>query len=363
MKTSPPASFIFSIALNDDQSLNKNVVICVFNNINWVGVHWSKVNKENNAVFTKMGREIVYIVMLYRNHNYIPVSYPFVLSKNGESRFLKPNKSELITIRLERKYPLSQNKYDRLVSMLGDKFQVANDSNFMNAKTIHTITEVPPCYETDILIHDTKKYRYCRYLNSDTTFAMIAEMKVFGRSNKSDEKELPNKIIGPFKNNEHVGCENLIDNNIETFAYSEDSSFWVGFDFSPNMLSFANQDSSSFLRCNLKQLAFKEQSFDYVYALRSIKNIPGWRGQKKSLNELIRVCRKRLVVIDSFIESYTQAIPLYNYLLYEDKLLALMEQRNFRLLEKRYYPQPGRPFDFQDEPIGDEGFFAFERKQ
>lgn len=138
-------------------------------------------------------------------------------------------------------------------------------------------------------------------------------------------------------------------------------SFWVGFDFSLDMLRFANQKDASLLQLNLRDLAFKSNSFDYVFAVRSIKNIPSWKGQKKALGQLMHICRKRLVIIDSFSECYTQPIPAYNYLIEEARLISLLEGGTFRLIEKRYYPEPGRPFEYQREPIGDEGFLAFEK--
>ena len=225
-----PASDV-TVQLNSNNLAGKNVVICVFNNHDWVAVHWCKANSENKAVFTKMGREIAYIAMQYKNHEYIPVSYPFVIHKSGEAKLLKLNKSEKVTLRLERKYPLNQTKYNRLASMVGDKFQLSNDSNFTVAKTVYTVTTVPPNYGEDIAINETGKYRYCRYSNCDTTLAMIAEMKVFGIKSTGSETELNNRLIGPFKNKRGVGCKKLIDNNIETYAYSGNRSFWVGFDF------------------------------------------------------------------------------------------------------------------------------------
>ncbi len=144
-------------------------------------------------------------------------------------------------------------------------------------------------------------------------------------------------------------------------AKNDKHSVSVGFDFSPNMLKFSNSQSASFLRINLKQLAFKKRSFDYVYAVRSVKNLPGWGLQKKAIKEIADSCNKRLVIIDSFFESYTQAIPRYNYLIREDKFLKVLKESRFRLIEKRYYPEPVRFFDYQSEPIGDEGFFVFER--
>jgi hypothetical protein len=86
--------------------------LCVFNNLTWKPVHWSVI-KNDKAVFTDMGRDIVYLPVVYEDNAITPVAKPFILTKEGKVVFIQADTLHKAPLSLNRKYPVGDdNKID-----------------------------------------------------------------------------------------------------------------------------------------------------------------------------------------------------------------------------------------------------------
>jgi len=73
--------------------------LCVFNSGEWKPIHWGRI-KDGKAVFTDMGKEIVYLPALYLNEKIVPFGTPFILQKNCRIRELEPESLKTISVKL-----------------------------------------------------------------------------------------------------------------------------------------------------------------------------------------------------------------------------------------------------------------------
>jgi hypothetical protein len=114
-------------------------------------------------------------------------------------------------------------------TMLGGKFQAANDSSFKDAVDIYKITIKPEQYYQVVNIDPTTGYKYFRYLSPPKSSGEVAEIEVYepGSNNK-----LSGKVIG---NNapaaDHPRANAFDGENLTYFSAKEADSTWVGLAF------------------------------------------------------------------------------------------------------------------------------------
>ncbi len=220
---------------------NKNVkskiaYLTVFDNKIWTPVTW-KFFKKGKVDFTKMGKEIVYLPIYYSNQVETPLDYPLLIDKDGITRHFIPNKEELRTVKLLRKYPLLMNpKY--LTRMRNGKFQGANNSDFKNAELLYTIPDNPDLYFQEIQINSKKKFQYVRYLSPDSSHCNIAELEFYNDSGSI----LKGNIIGTsgsYLNDPNYTIDKAFDGDPLTFIdTAEKNGGWVGLELArPTQIS------------------------------------------------------------------------------------------------------------------------------
>lgn len=78
--------------------------LCVFDNKNWLPIHWGKI-RNNQVVFTDMGRDVVYLPVYFMNNQNVPIGDPFILDKKGKIHILSAEMNKTQSIKLFRKYP------------------------------------------------------------------------------------------------------------------------------------------------------------------------------------------------------------------------------------------------------------------
>jgi hypothetical protein len=71
--------------------------LCVFNGGQWRPIHWSRIDGDR-AVFTDMGRGVVYLPAYYADEEVVPAAAPLVLSEDGEIRVLDGAGGGTITV-------------------------------------------------------------------------------------------------------------------------------------------------------------------------------------------------------------------------------------------------------------------------
>ena len=146
------------------------------------------------------------------------------------------------------------------------------------------------------------------------------------------------KLITPGDSILDVGCGdgtmlNRLDTNIKT-----------GIDFSENMIKEAKKKDGNFFVGDALHIDFDNDSFDIVYTVRCLINLPTWEQQTQAINECIRVARKKVIFSEGFYEPLQRLNALrqiagldllvehdFNRYIKEDKLHNLLKDYNFTI--------------------------------
>jgi hypothetical protein len=222
-----------NITLDNENSNNqKYAYLSVFDNQDWVPIHWGTIDPGNRVTFSKMGRDIVYLPVFY-NGQIIPASSPFLLSRDGCIKILKPDFNKKQRMRLLRKFAML-GILMRLDHMVGGKFQGANRSDFKDKVDLNVINTLPSPFYQIIDINNENSFRYLRYYTPPGGQCNIAELEFYG----SDSiKPLKGKIIGSpgsWDNQPDRVKEKAMDGNTDTFFDLVSDSAWVGIDLGIN---------------------------------------------------------------------------------------------------------------------------------
>lgn len=200
--------------------------IATFNgkNIDWAIVDYGNIEK-GVAKFDKMGRNVLYIVLVYDGNQLIPASKPFVVTKIGDIRYIALDWQIKEDITLKRKYYESNNVVKMRNRMLNGKIQCADNPQFNNATTVYEITstDIPDI----ITLNNTGKNRYWRYLSSDGTYGSIAELSFFS----NDTTELKGNYIYSSNTTPADASKAFDGDRLTNFETSVENGNWVGMDF------------------------------------------------------------------------------------------------------------------------------------
>ncbi|MBT1689837.1 transglutaminase-like domain-containing protein [Dawidia soli] len=215
------------IELDNVEEQDTYAYICVFDNRNWVPIHWGKIT-DGKVVFTKMGRDIVYLPAYYRKGKIVPAASPFLLTNEGEVKTLDVSPGERQQMTLLRKFPILTIR-ERMVRVAGGKFQGANRPDFKDSTTLFTISRPDIFYQT-VDISTEKKFRYLRYLAPRKSNGNIAEIEFYSATDSLHP--LKGEIIGDAEVcGPANGRETAMDGDVLTFydARKIDNA-WVGID-------------------------------------------------------------------------------------------------------------------------------------
>jgi hypothetical protein len=218
------------VNVNLDLQHGKYAYLSVFNNAHWTPVQFGKISGKK-ALFTKMGRDVVYLPLCISNEsqNLVAVASPFILSLRGEVIPIIPDLTKRQTLKLTRKYPTFRFSSWAADRMLGAKIQAANRSDFSDAITLYTIWKYGT--EAGEIFFDTvtTKYRYWRYYSAPKAQGNIGEL-IFFRQGQNVTKQ--GKIIGsPNEEKNYEKYRAFDDDPLTFFSSPEPSDSWVGLDF------------------------------------------------------------------------------------------------------------------------------------
>ncbi len=203
--------------------------VCIFNNQNWIPVHWARVQSDGKALFTAMGREVTYVPMVYQHQKLIPAGNAFILQKNGQIKTLIPDSSHTQTVTLTRKYNLSQVVQKELTKAIGGVFQGANNADFSDAVNLYTIQTVPVANVQSVQIQHTKKFRYVRFLNP-SHLCRINELYLYGNLAGHKSSILKGKLIHSIRM-ETGKPQGIDDGDVLTgFTSQDEKGGWIGYD-------------------------------------------------------------------------------------------------------------------------------------
>ena len=205
---------------------DKYVYIAMFGVLSenqWEILDFGKI-KNGKAHFNKMGRDIQYIVLGYNGQSLVPMSYPFILEKNGSVRYIICDESNLRSVTLKRKYYQSYNVVDMRRRLLGGRIQCSNRSDFKDALTLFTIetTDIPD----KISVKPDKPYRYWRYMSPDGSWGSVAEVAFFD----ADAEKISGRGIANAEAGQDA-IDRAYDNDwLTNFEINQPDGNWIGID-------------------------------------------------------------------------------------------------------------------------------------
>lgn len=138
-----------------------NGYLCVFNDLEWEPVAWAPLEK-GVFHFPNVECGIVYLPAIYPGEKAEAISYPFVLHFTGEVETLRPDTGRLMTLRLDRKYPLTHQVRSHNQSFLGSWVEASNDSRFRRKDSLGAFREISLRQWTSVKISSSRPYRYWR---------------------------------------------------------------------------------------------------------------------------------------------------------------------------------------------------------
>lgn len=207
-----------------DKYKDKKVAyICVFDNRNWVPVHYGNVC--NGFVgFKSMGRGIVYMAGFYVDGEIVPFGNPFLITDDGRVKDFELNHNKKIKMKLLRKYPFmgAQDYFNS--RMNGGQFQGSNKSDFSDSTVFHIHKGITNGNWYDIPVNTDGQFKYLRYMGGKGSYCNINELEFFG----PDGNKLEGSVIGT-DGESWAKKENVFDGNILTgFCANSPDGNWVG---------------------------------------------------------------------------------------------------------------------------------------
>lgn len=181
-------------------SENKHAYLCVFTPKGWEPVSWATISN-NKAVFSNMGKNIVYLPAFCVNNEIIPAAAAFLLKLDGTMQLLEParSKQELL---LTRKFRISSHNIGNAMQSVGARFQGANNGGLTDAINLHTIQDLKLSF-TRVPVSNPDKFRYVTFRFDSVQKSAVSEIEIWGIKNGQDVKLMGEPIGNPgdYKNN------------------------------------------------------------------------------------------------------------------------------------------------------------------
>ena len=221
-------SFNISVPLIKTESSTdqyKHAYICVFDNKEWVPVHWGDI-RDDKVIFSKMESNIIYLPAYFDLNGITPANYPFLLKRDGQEKFLIPDAKHLISsIEVKQIFPVIPH----YLQNLDGSFQGSNTLYFTKPIILFNTSKFTGLqhFWNVVSIKSNDSFRYVRYYR--TWQCSIGEMEFYAAGRKLSGKAISS---GPsLRENGQFSKEKAIDGDIATsFISLEKTTAWVGLD-------------------------------------------------------------------------------------------------------------------------------------
>ncbi|GHV26996.1 hypothetical protein FACS1894176_08420 [Bacteroidia bacterium] len=228
---------------------NDILYLCTFAYDQWVPVMWARW-KDGQFTFPSIEKNMLYLPAYYKDGQIIPAGAPCLVNKYGITDAFQSDKTRKQKILISRKYPKrgSWDNYNKRI--IGGQFQVANDSAFTDAVTLHTVNQASNMLWSTIELPETENYRYLRYLSAPNGSNNMAEIQVFDKTGKLLKGNVTGSE-GSYQNKSNNNKYAVFDDDPLTFFDAlELDGAWSGLDFgSPQSIAkinyvFRNDDNN-----------------------------------------------------------------------------------------------------------------------
>ncbi len=180
--------------------------LCVHNRKSWVPVQYSKI-RHKRVKFKGMGMDIVYLPAYYKKGKIIPAGEPFYLSKDGIMTPIVNDVSKTISLKIDRRYPLNDKKYNSHKKLVNSYFVLAQSSDFKDSIISLRVSSTPQMKVNISKIDSISgQYRYVRFVCNQDSY--LSELKIviqnqdtllfdsrYIEQNTKDRKSLKQKYI------------------------------------------------------------------------------------------------------------------------------------------------------------------------
>ncbi len=124
----------------------------------------------------------------------IPAGSPFILDLTGKQKKIDySNQKETIDAYMKYAYRIIVHGWQS--SIVGGRFQFANNADLSDTVTVHKISKVP-FYNTEVQINQTKKFRYLIFNYKGINGPNLAEMAFYTKNKFGEEIKLNGSLIG-----------------------------------------------------------------------------------------------------------------------------------------------------------------------
>lgn len=173
-----PVSNVSIPFIEYDNTGNHYAYLTIFNNKKWEAIAFSKI-EDKKAIFTEMGRGIVYLPVIYNKEKIAAFNYPFALDLNGKVKILKPDTLKRQDITITRKYPTSSHLVSSDLNLLGGRIEASNHRDFRYCDTLAIIESLSFLRYKEVAINTSKSYRYWRLRLPNHNTVYISELEWF----------------------------------------------------------------------------------------------------------------------------------------------------------------------------------------
>lgn len=147
----------------------KHFYLSVFNELEWKEVAWAELDR-GKTTFRNMGVGNIYLPGYYVKDRFISADFPFLLNRSGNIKRYIPDIKETISLTLNRKYPMTQNKLSRSAWFKGAMVIASNDYSFTQQDTLAIVESERYDSKYTIEINSKEKYRYFKILKPGPCF-------------------------------------------------------------------------------------------------------------------------------------------------------------------------------------------------
>lgn len=215
------------VDLFPDRLSRRDVYLAVFDNFEWVPVHWGEV-RGNRARFRRMGRNVLYLPVCWDGERSVPAGEPFVVEPSGRVRTVGCDTLRRQALCVKRKFPLLRHVCSRRDVLRGGTIEASDDPAFADALVAARL----PGWEVSagsVDVSHIPPRRYWRFRSTDGRRCEMAEL-YFWREG-CGERMRGRIHAGPGR---HPGLDDFKwfdDDDPLTSLWAEGDDFWSGYDF------------------------------------------------------------------------------------------------------------------------------------
>ena len=196
--------------------------LSIFHNKQWQPIGWG-IADEDSMRFESVQSGLYMPVYYYRNGIQIPASFPFYLNSDGDILMLKPDTIQTLSLT-----GIDQVNTFGGFGMTDAIFEIANRSDFSDARKIHTIHGLPEPFYHTVTLKQPVTGRYVRCVPS----ASVGGRCFFTTIEFYDEKGEIQRgtVIGTRPNEDEAKLDAVFNGNGESFFQVVSNYTWIGLD-------------------------------------------------------------------------------------------------------------------------------------